>query len=610
MPSHIETELDNLEIKTNFIREAFALLNSLCPSAQEIPAAIRAEGTFLFMRLHEPLQGSSSVRFVPETIRGEVKAAADAQWAKFSPDLWALMVDRAQKTPNVALRAHYNDILWETKRLHRIQKPFLFAEAAAEAYLKWIVAGRGSWKFWCELDLICRRVAELGLNLRKGSWVQQAFECLLYSLLEWEPKGRSAPGLTLRLARSAIDIAENAAQQKSEFKNTGFQNLRALLEHFRSHFDTSPLGGEYVRKSEEILHQIDNLEGVGDSAVRQRSIAESLMKEGYFHLNQGNGIGAAHHFTEAISIFQAIGDSDAAATAKDQARKANAASIKQMGVYSAEIRISNHTVNDFINTLIGTGEWPEVLTRCSQADELIPDLGKLEERPSDADDQFLLSTKLQTVTLVGDRQIASDPDGRASMLAQDKAVAVNMAAVAFWMPFLDRAIEQGLSADITITILRTRGVIPMGHETSIHRGFASCFAGDYITALHLLTPQFEATLRSLLGSFSIDTTAFRSSLGGRMQERPMTVYFDEKDNAALALQAKSALTERLWAWLKFVFVDERGLNIRNNIAHGILPDEALEKVRCSLVALAFIRLLALVDARTPLGKDQVPSHEG
>lgn len=117
--------------------------------------------------------------------------------------------------------------------------------------------------------------------------------------------------------------------------------------------------------------------------------------------------------------------------------------------------------------------------------------------------------------------------------------------------------------------------------TLLGRGLEHYFTGDYIAALHILVPQFEDLLRSLLGAANRPvarplrgTATLRSLL-----DDPA---FRESDD------------ENLHLYYKLVLLED-GLNIRNGVAHGLLEAESMDLMTVELI----IHLLLTLTSFSP-----------
>ncbi len=86
---------------------------------------------------------------------------------------------------------------------------------------------------------------------------------------------------------------------------------------------------------------------------------------------------------------------------------------------------------------------------------------------------------------------------------------------------------------------------------------------DFLKAIHLLVPQIEQTLRNFLVLLGISHTKTVRGHPGISDVKSMNQVLEDE-------RVQQAMTESLWRYLTVVFVDRRGLNIRNNLAHGLI----------------------------------------
>ena len=106
-------------------------------------------------------------------------------------------------------------------------------------------------------------------------------------------------------------------------------------------------------------------------------------------------------------------------------------------------------------------------------------------------------------------------------------------------------------------------------------------------AIHVLVPQVEHILRNFLGSLGIPTLKTVRNHPGIMDAKSMNeVLGDER--------MREVLTENLWRYLSVVYIDKRGVNLRNDLAHGLLSSAIFNKgvadrVFHTLLALSLMR---------------------
>jgi hypothetical protein len=147
--------------------------------------------------------------------------------------------------------------------------------------------------------------------------------------------------------------------------------------------------------------------------------------------------------------------------------------------------------------------------------------------------------------------------------------------------------EHGLRREDMFYMANRSPFVPKGREAAFSLGLDAGFAGDFFTAGHILTPQFEHALRWHLGQRGVMTVTFPQS--------GVQNAFDL--NTLLALPAITTLFDEDTLFdLKNLLTEKAGANLRNELAHGLIEPGAQAESLVYLwwVALRFV-LLPLFD---------------
>ena len=67
---------------------------------------------------------------------------------------------------------------------------------------------------------------------------------------------------------------------------------------------------------------------------------------------------------------------------------------------------------------------------------------------------------------------------------------------------------------------------------------------------------------------------------------------------------REALEDKLWYFLKALYVDNRGLNLRNVMSHGIAEYEAFNKLNAALVVQSVVLLSIVRPSAVTLAKEE------
>jgi len=103
----------------------------------------------------------------------------------------------------------------------------------------------------------------------------------------------------------------------------------------------------------------------------------------------------------------------------------------------------------------------------------------------------------------------------------------------------------------------------LGRERSFARGLHAGLKGDFLLSTHLLIPQVENSIRFILEQHGV-VTSYLNAEGIQ----------DEKDINALLYtpELQDILGEDMLFDLQCILVERVGSNMRNRMAHGLLPD--------------------------------------
>jgi hypothetical protein len=137
-------------------------------------------------------------------------------------------------------------------------------------------------------------------------------------------------------------------------------------------------------------------------------------------------------------------------------------------------------------------------------------------------------------------------------------------------------------------LLQDNPFVPIGREGLFLRGLHAGLHGDVVLALHLLLPQIEHSIREIFTERGVITSKLESDdtqderdLGWMLTRPEMAMIFGE----GMAFDLRGLLVERF------------GLNLRNNVAHGLLAESQMITPGAIYVWWLVLRLCCLPTAR-------------
>lgn len=149
-------------------------------------------------------------------------------------------------------------------------------------------------------------------------------------------------------------------------------------------------------------------------------------------------------------------------------------------------------------------------------------------------------------------------------------LSVGLAVQGMILPILSGIqLEHRLSEQNFLCITQVSPIVTEGRKLLFAKGLFAGYDNDFVTALHLLVPQIEHMVRSFLKKNNVQTTTLDAAgiemevgLSSLMKLSAIDQLFDEN----LAFELKALLCDPL------------GANLRNEVAHGLLDDDACESL--------------------------------
>jgi len=143
-----------------------------------------------------------------------------------------------------------------------------------------------------------------------------------------------------------------------------------------------------------------------------------------------------------------------------------------------------------------------------------------------------------------------------------------------------------LSALGIINLLASFEVVDDMSLNLISRAISRHFKGDYVSSIHILIPQIERILRTVLVHNGINSATEFSQKYKRINEsllKPLVRQFNVRE----------FLGENLSIYLEIKFTNQLGLNLRNRLSHGLLDslDDCNHSDSYSLIMMIFVFLM-------------------
>lgn len=502
-------------------------------------------------------------------------------------DVVAWWEQRAKSVSNPLMRARYADLVWDLDRIiTKRRRQYQYAQVAIDAYIT--AAEQQFYTMDIEGLGWLRRALNLSLSIDDkerqrqvvnsifalydkvldphhiGVWVFP-FDCLYdkEGLLTPEQEARLITDLETMLARTS------GGERAEEFDPFGAEAAaERLARHYNRQNDKSNVK-RVIRSYGQAFEKISRDASPMLAMAWLQPVVERYEQEG---------------LKEEAERLQNLSAEKGRNIGDD---------LKSISV---KTEVKREDVDSLVEHLIGADDIVKSL--CRIGEYFIPK----------ADDarQFLERMRAETplLSMIPIIRVQSDgrPSARIDSLDEDaegRLQAQLAQAVGFSQPFLSHTLEKVRekytpSVDDILNALYASPLFIESRRELLQEGLLAYQQEDYIKAIHVLVPQVEQTFRNLLALLRIPSEKTVKRHPGIMDVKNMNdVLSDER--------VKQALTKNLWRYLAVLYVDRRGLNLRNDLAHGLVGARAFNRQTADLV---FHTFLALSLMRAWEGKQQ------
>lgn len=315
-------------------------------------------------------------------------------------------------------------------------------------------------------------------------------------------------------------------------------------------------------------------------------ISNTWAKEAELHMQSDNAMGAGVFFQNAIDSLRSIprGEYREKLDTDTKLKKihaemteANKKSIGHMKLIQTEpvdispiIEASQNHVKD--------KPYPLVLGYLAHVTKP-PVKKELSKSAQNTMSKSIFRMLASSVTLSSDgRAIAKapsvnpgDPNDPARLEAMDEelhmhfSIWIGMNVQGSILPALDVIThEHTITEESLFDLCKQSAIVPEGRERFWAKGLFFGFQKDFMTAIHLLSPQFEHFVRLALKEHAVKTTTLDSK--GIETENGLSTLLDKSES-------KEIFDEDFLMEMKLLLSSARGPNLRNVIAHGLIEEE-------------------------------------
>jgi hypothetical protein len=516
---------------------------------------------------------------------------------------------RLEETTNPIRKARYADLVWVSMQKQGGPEFYRYGMETARAYL-----------------------AEASLRSTQGSQVEHAFLYLSNSL---DRAAEVAVQLNARdflseLTHKALELVSQMPEpERYRWVVNVSKSLLLVEKRFRSLIPTeawTTIQGLAVRgvahedalesRNLFVLHELMGLVSQicvlledRETAWRYRvRIAESFEKEARVQENSGGKLAAYKFMENALHVYQqllSLAPSDEEKRrlreqlvgTQREVRRLIRLAEGEMKRTSISVEISGDELEELVKPLLEV-EKGEALTFLSHHPALLPNIEELRRQSRENAKKYPLLNLLPTVSLRDGRKVGETTPGEEATPIFDLHLWFQLHYRYLDYVFYRLREEGRFTAELYVAHLRAWEFFDEADARFIEIGLERYFADDCVSALHVLTPRVEHMLKSAFEQAGFPSVAVPNKK--QIREETLGDFLRGKE-------VRTALGEDLWHYLYHLLVDERGFNLRNDIAHGWIEFSNCNRIPVQIVLFAILQLTRLKGVwQLP---DQVPAEQ-
>jgi hypothetical protein len=478
---------------------------------------------------------------------------------------------RARKTSDPVVRARFADAVWDLEQAITggSTRSYEFAKMAVEGYLAGVSEQRFGLPIQSTVSLI--RALMIATQLNQADLIRTVATRIL-------ELGEAAPAGSIGI----WDMPSSAFLENRRIPTDLLERMNEQLE--ARLVEASAANNEYAAyvAGSSLLKFLRPVE---DRAERQRIVKVF----GDIHRQNADGWSSMR----AIGLLRSIAILYEQEALTEEAKELQLY-IEQRGqtahlemkTFEYTISIDRQETESLLNGLLmGTAAYPALFRLASAC---VPDPEALRKFIAESGEELLLSRSI-TRSYHGSHGLPSsevgspddDPNGNLVEVFR-KDLEVKMIYLVLGM----RAAREKFkfsSSELIDQMLVGSPLFREDRREFFDQGFTAYENGDYMKAIHVLVPQVENMMRELLGVFG----------AGKSKPNPLQAHlFDHKNMNDFFREplVSESMEESLYLFLKSLYIDRRGLNLRNDLAHGLVEVAAFSEQNASLVIQSIILL--------------------
>ena len=315
-----------------------------------------------------------------------------------------------------------------------------------------------------------------------------------------------------------------------------------------------------------------------EEQLNQASKAEA--SGGYFN--------AAFMYKEALSLARDLGNSAAIKECKSKIPEMNKKMKDELNHFSVEQKISEEEINKIVQHFLDIKDTDKILEAIGREPIFCPNYQTIVNSASKTMPVSYNFVNLSTISEDGHLINGGDDPVKAwqmTIYEQSQTIILRVYLTSVFYRLVEDAI---INQDTLSAFFERTGFFNEHPFEIIKAGIEKFFVGDFISALHILIPQFESLFLFLSEKLGLDIVALNAGKGISTQTRTLSVTFLSTPECI------KVWGEDFCQQLTFILFEPLGYKLRHKIAHGEIKASECNFGTASLALYLYFVLAARV----------------
>ncbi len=303
----------------------------------------------------------------------------------------------------------------------------------------------------------------------------------------------------------------------------------------------------------------------------------------------GDFFSSSFLYTDATEIARNLGDSTSVTFCKNKVVEMNRKSKSAYKELSVEQQVPNEDIEKAINPIL-EGTIEEILKKIGASLVLYPVMADVEKT---AQGNMPISYQIANLSTRSEsgHLVKGGTDGNLAWTIQMYSICQGIISELFLSRIFTSLKEKGLDKENFISYLRSSGIFPENNLKLIEVGIDKYLNNDYVSAIHILIPQFEGVFLYISEKLGIDIVSLNR--GKEISTQIKTLSSEYLSSEKFQNKWGRDFCEQI----KFVLFEPLGYTLRHKVAHGQISIQECNLSNSNLILYFFLVLAGRVGVK-------------